>query len=310
MADRIFISRDLPGDGPDRLRRVAAVDVWEEVGPPSREILFERIADCTGIISMVTERVDSELLDTAPHLRIVANVAVGYDNIDVAACTARGVLVGNTPGVLTGTTAELTWALILATTRRLVEAAEAARNGEWPPWNPTWMCGTDLAGATLGIVGYGAIGQAVARRATAFDMRVIHSSRKSGVSLDELLCVADVVSLHCPLNEHTTGLIGVRELGLMKSSAVLINTSRGPVVDQTALATALTNGVLRAAGIDVSVVEPIPIDDPLLSLSNCIVLPHIGSATIATRTKMADLAVANVLAWLAGEKIPHCVNPG
>lgn len=308
MTDRIFISRELPGDGHNRLREVAAVDVWEEAGPPSRETFIERVADCTGIITMVTERVDSELLDAAPRLRIVANVAVGYDNIDVAACTEREVLVGNTPGVLTGTTAELTWALILATTRRLVEAADAARRGEWPPWNPTWMCGTDLAGTTLGIVGYGAIGQAVARRATAFDMQVIHSSRKSGLSLDELLRVADVVSLHCPLNEHTTGLIGVHELGLMKSSAVLINTSRGPVVDQTALADALANGELRAAGVDVSVVEPIPIDDPLLSLPNCIVLPHIGSATIATRTKMADLAVANVLAGLAGENIPHCVN--
>ena len=308
MADRVFVSREIPGDGVERLQKVADVAVWDDPGPPPAEELVAQAAGCTGLVTMLTEQVDAAVLDAAPDLKVVANVAVGYDNIDVALCSSRRVLVGNTPGVLTETTAELAWALILAATRRVVEGANAARRGEWPPWHPTWMCGLDLAGSVLGIVGYGAIGQAVARRAAAFDMEVIHSRRSGGLPLGELLAAADVVSIHCPLNAETTGLIGAVELAQMKPTAILINTARGGVVDQPALAVALRDGVIRAAGIDVTVVEPIPSDDPLLALPNCIVLPHIGSATIATRTKMADLAVDNVLAAFRGEPLPNAVN--
>jgi lactate dehydrogenase-like 2-hydroxyacid dehydrogenase len=265
---------------------------------------------------MLTDRVDATLLDACPDLGVVANMAVGYDNLDVAELTRRGIPAGNTPGVLTGSTADLAWALILAATRRLPEGAAAVMAGEWLTWEPDWLLGVDVAGATLGIVGFGRIGAAVARRAAGFDMEILAWSRTpkdvegvTFVPLDEVLRRSDVVSLHCALTDETRGLIGAKELRAMKHTSVLVNTARGPIVDQGALARALRTGEIFAAGLDVVDHEPIPADDELLSLPNCLVLPHVGSATVATRARMADMAVDNVLAVLAGDPPPTCVNP-
>ena len=313
---RVVVTRSLPGGALDRLRDVADVDVWRARLPPSPAELRSLAAGAIGLVTMLTDRVDAELLDACPHLRIVANVAVGYDNLDVEELTRRGIPAGNTPGVLTGSTADLAWALILAASRRLPEGAAAVKAGEWVTWEPDWLLGVDVAGATLGIVGYGRIGAAVARRAAGFDMEVLACSRTpkavegvTFVPLDELLRRSDVVSLHCALTDETRGLIGPDELRAMKPTAVLVNTARGPVVDQWALARALRTGEIFAAGLDVVDREPISADDELLSLPNCLVLPHVGSATVATRAKMADMAVDNVLAVLAGDPPPTCINP-
>jgi glyoxylate reductase len=316
----VFVTRDLPGTGLSRLGRVADVDVWPERLPPPPEVLAERAAPADGLITLLTDQVHADLLDACPRLRVVANMAVGYDNLDVAELTRRGIPVGNTPGVLTESTAELTWALILGASRRLVEAANAVVSGQWLTWEPSFLLGQELCGAVLGIVGMGRIGQAVARRAAGFDMRVLAWSRQPKplpglgvevrwVGLDELLASADVVSLHCALTPETHHLIGAAQLAQMKPSAVLVNTARGPVVDQPALAEALRTNRIAAAGLDVTEEEPIPGDDPLLRLPNCLVVPHIGSATVQARSKMADMAVDNVIAGLAGLPLPTCVNP-
>lgn len=306
----VLVTRRLPGDAVRRLEQTVAVDLWEGDDAIPRSELLARVHGVAAIVSTINERVDTEVLDAAgPALRVVSNVAVGYDNIDIAACNDRGIVVGHTPGVLTETTAELTIALIFATSRRLLEAADAARSGAWTSWGPTWMCGHDLKGATLGLVGFGAIGQAVARRAHALEMHVIHHDpARESMSLDELLEIADVVSLHCPLTPATRALIGAPQLARMKRSAILINTARGPLVDQDALVSALRSGEIWAAGLDVTMVEPIPVDDPLLELSNCIVLPHIGSASVATRAAMASLAIDNAVAALGGHRPRHAVN--
>lgn len=296
--------------------------VWEIDAPPSRQDLLLAIAGCDGVLTMLTDRVDDEFLDAAgPGLRVVSNMAVGYDNIDVAACTRRGLPVGNTPGVLTETTADLAWALILAAARRLPEGERFVRSGGWKTWSPTYQLGVDIHGSTLGIVGFGRIGQAVARRAAGFGMTVLYSSRTrvdpaierelraTWMPLGELLARADVVSVHVDLNPSTRGLIDAAALRQMKPSAILVNTTRGPVVDPTALFEALRDGVIRAAALDVTDPEPIPLDDPLLTLDNCLIVPHIGSATEATRGKMAEMAAANLLAGLRGERLPTPVNP-
>ena len=315
---RVFVTRDLPGSGLSRLRTVAEVDVWPERLPPPPRVLRERAARADGLITLLTDQVDADLLDACPRLRVVANVAVGYDNLDVAELTRRGIPAGNTPGVLTESTAELAWALILGASRRLVEGVNAVLSGEWLTWEPAFLLGQELHGGVLGIVGMGRIGQAVARRAQGYDMSVVAWSRKPKalpglevrwVGLDELLATADVVSLHCALTPETHHLIGAAQLARMKPTAVLVNTARGPVVDQPALAEALRARRIAAAGLDVTEEEPIPLDDPLLGLPNCLVLPHIGSATVQARSKMADMAVDNVLAALAGQPLPTCINP-
>jgi glyoxylate reductase len=239
-----------------------------------------------------------------PHLKAVANYAVGTDNIDLDAATARGIPVGNTPDVLTETTAELAFALMLAVARRIVEADAYVRAGRWGPWLPDLLLGHDLHASTLGIVGFGRIGRAVARRAEGFGMTVIH-----GIPLEELLERSDFVSLHAPLTPETRGLIGAAELERMKPSAILINTARGPLVDTNALADALRGGAIAGAGLDVTDPEPLPADHPLLNAPNLVVAPHIGSASHRTRESMADMAVDNLLAALAGERMPHCANP-
>lgn len=284
-----------------------------------RAALLEQVSGVDGLYCYITDRVDEELLDAAgPALRVVSTMSVGYDHIDVAACAARGIAVGNTPGVLTATTADLTVALLLATARRLPEAINAVKQGEWPDWRPEWMTGLDVTGSTVGIVGLGRIGAAVAKRLTGFDCRLIYTGPRPKpeladplgaeyVGMDELLAQSDFVSIHAPLNADTEHLFGANAFHKMKPTAVLINTSRGGTVDQDALYSALAEGQIGAAGLDVTTPEPLPSNHPLLSLPNCVILPHIGSASIATRRKMALMAADNLLAGVAGKPLPNKV---
>jgi glyoxylate reductase len=302
---RVFVTRRIVGDALARLERRFDVDVWPGDMPPSPEALRAGAAQADGLLCMLTDRIDGELLDVCPRLRVVSNYAVGTDNVDLAACAERGVPVGRTPDVLTDATADLTWALILAVTRCLPEAAAAVRDGGWRTFGPATWLGAGLGGRTLGIVGFGRIGQAVARRAEPFGMEVIHTSRSNGLPLEDVLARADVLSLHAPLTPETRGLIDARALERMKPGAYLINTARGPLVDQFALAKALRAGHLAGAGLDVTDPEPLPPTDPLLDAPNLLVLPHIGSATVEARSAMTELAVANLEAGLAGRPLPH-----
>ena len=314
---RVFVTRRLPGDAVARLALEASVDQWTDEMPPPYDELTSRAAAADAMICLLTDRIDAALLDAAPSLRVIANVAVGYDNIDVAAATARRIPIGNTPGVLTETTADLAFALILACARRVVEAERFVRDGRWRTWAPGLLLGYDVHGATLGIIGYGKIGQAVARRAAGFDMRVLYTSRSPAsdgavgerVDLDTLLRASDFVSLHVPMTPETTKMIGERELQLMKPTAFVINTARGGALDQSALVRALEAGAIAGAGLDVAEIEPIPAGDALMRAPNVTLLPHIGSATHATRERMAAMAVDNCLAALRGDRMPHCVNP-
>ena len=314
---RVFVTRALPGDAPlARLRGAAATDVWALDRPPTADELGERSAGCAGLLTMLTERVDAALLAARPELRVVANMAAGYDNVDVDAATGRGVLVTNTPGVLTETTADLAFALLLAAARRVVEGERAVCEGAWGPWHPTWLLGREVHGASLGIVGPGRIGAAVARRAHGFGMRVRYHGRRDvpdfpgeHARLDELLAGSDFVSLHVPLSAETEGMFDASAFSQMQPHAILVNTSRGGVVDQPALREALVRGVIGGAALDVTTPEPLPPDDPLLEVPNLLVTPHVGSATGATRERMASLAVDGLLAALAGERPRHLVNP-
>ena len=312
---RVFITRRIPSSGLDLVRAHCDADVWEAPLPPPREALLARVRGVAGILALLTDRIDSGVLDAAgPGLRVVSNFAVGVDNIDLAAATARAVAVGNTPGVLTETTADLAFALLLAAARHIVAGDRYVRAGKWQTWEPQLLLGPDIHGATLGIVGFGRIGQAVARRAAGFDMRVLYTGRGAGtqgaaerVDLPTLLRQSDFVSLHTPLTPETHHLIDANALAQMRQGAVLVNTARGPVVDPRALYDALRSGHLAAAALDVTEPEPIPPDDPLLTLDNLIVVPHIGSASIATRNRMAAMAARNLLAGVAGEPLPHPV---
>ena len=304
---RVFVTRELPFPALERLEAEHEVDTWPgELAPPPEE-LRARTSQADGLLSMVADLVDAELLDAAPNLRAIANFAVGTDNIDLDAAAARGIPVGNTPDVLTDATADLAFALILALARGIVSGAETVRTGQWRTWEPAGDLGTDLAGATLGIVGRGRIGDAVARRAAGFGMEVVHSSRSSGLPLDELLERADVVSLHTPLTPDTRHLIDARALTCMKPTALLVNTARGGIVDQDALREALIERRIGGAALDVTDPEPLPGDHPLLDAPNLLVVPHLGSATRRTRARMAEMAVENLLAALAGRPMPHAV---
>ena len=299
---RVFVTRELPFPALDRLRAAHEVEVWPERMPPPPDALREAAARADGLLTMLTDRVDAELLDAAPDLRAVANLAVGTDNIDLEAAAARRIAVGRTPDVLTDATADLAFALLLAVARRLPQGADFVRSGEWVTWEPAGDLGVEVTGATLGIVGWGRIGQAVARRAQGFGMEVIHSRP---APLEELLERSDFVSLHVPLTPATRHVVDAAALARMKPTAILVNTARGGVVDQLALAAALHAGELGGAALDVTDPEPLPPDDPLLDAPNLLVVPHIGSATVRTRSRMADLAVDNLLAALAGEPMPH-----
>ena len=308
---RVFVTRPLPGEALSRLEAVHDVEVWPERLPPPRAELLARAPQLEGLLSLLTDPVDSELIDAAPNLRAISNYAVGVDNVDVDAATARGIPVGNTPGVLTESTADLALALMLGIARRLAEGEAFVRRGEWDTWEPGLMLGRDLHGATVGIVGYGRIGMAVGRRLEGFGCELLTTSHSSGgVPLDELLERSDFVTLHCPLTPETRGLIGDEALARMKPTAYLVNTARGPVVDTDALARALHAGEIAGAALDVTDPEPLPGDHPLLEAPNLLVVPHVGSATHATRGRMADIAVDNLLAGLAGKPMPHSVNGG
>jgi glyoxylate reductase len=319
---RVFVARRLPDEGIAPLEAVADVTVWQDELPPPRATLLEAVAGCEAVLTLLTDRVDDEFLDAAgPQLKVVSNYAVGFDNVDVPACTGRGIPVGNTPGVLTDTTADLAFALLLATARRLPEGDRYVRDGKWKTWGPLLLLGPDVHGATLGIVGFGRIGQAVARRGMGFGMEILyHDVQRAAeavedaygatfLPLEELLARADFVSLHVNLTAETRGLINAEKLSWMKPTAILVNTSRGPVVDHRALADALRAGTIAAAGLDVTDPEPIPADHALVGLDNCLIVPHIASASRATRARMAEMAAANVLAGLRGDRLPTPVNP-
>lgn len=315
---KAFVTRELPKEALDIVRAVADTEVWPEPTPPPRERLLQKVADIDGLLCLLTDRIDEELLCHAPRLKVVSQMAVGYDNIDVAACARRGIPVGHTPGVLTETTADLTFALLLATARRIVEADRSTRSGAWRTWHPMLLTGPDVHHATLGIIGMGRIGYEVAKRARGFDMVILYTDVQRNaaaeqnfgaryVDMDTLLVESDFVTVHTPLLPETHHLIGAAQFAKMKSTAIFINTSRGPVVDQKALYEALKNRQIAAAGLDVYEVEPLPLDDPLLTLDNAVLLPHIGSASVATRTKMAVLAAENLVAGLRGKPLPHPV---
>jgi glyoxylate reductase len=305
---RVFVTRRLPGDALQGLVASCTLDIWPHPAPPDEKALREHAAPADGLLCLLTDRIDAALMDASPRLRVISNLAVGVDNIDLRAAADRGIPVGHTPDVLTDATADLTMALILAAARRLPEGIAAVSEGRWGAWSPDWLLGLELHSARLGIVGLGGIGQAVAARARAFGMEVVHSSRNGGVPLPELLHTADVVSLHCPLSAETHHLIDAGALAAMKAGAILVNTARGAIVEQSALAHALRSGQLAAAALDVTDPEPLPRDDPLLQAPNLIVLPHLGSATRRTRERMAELAAENVRAGLAGEPLPHQVQ--
>ena len=316
---KVFVTRKLPQSALERLAEHCQLEVWEDFLPPDNAVLHQKIKGLNALLCLLTDRVDEQLINAAPHLKVISNMAVGYDNINVAAASKRAIPVGNTPGVLTETTADFAFALMMAVARRIPEAQAYIKAGHWKTWHPTVLSGQDIFGAALGIVGFGRIGQAVARRASGFGMRIlVHTSgqedavRKIGaekVTLPDLLTHSDYVSLHVPLTEKTHHLIGAAELRTMKPTAILVNTARGAVVDSKALYDALRRGELLAAGLDVTEPEPVPLDDPLLSLDNCVVVPHIASASVATRRKMSEMAVDNVIAGITGKPLPTCVNP-
>ena len=318
----MLVTRVIPDEGLEPVREACEVDLWSDELPPPRDELLRRVAGVDGLLSLLTDRVDDELLDAAgPQLKVVRNFAVGFDNIDVPAVTRRGIPAGNTPGVLTETTADLAFALLMAAARRIPESVDYVREGSWRTWGPMLLMGVDVHGATLGIVGFGRIGREVARRGRGFGMRILYHDVHAAtpeeeadlgarrVELDELLRESDFVSLHVNLTPETHHLVDADALRAMKPTAVLVNTSRGPVVDPDALTDALRGGEIFAAGLDVTDPEPLPADHPLVSLPNCVVVPHIASASKVTRGKMAAMAAANLLAGLRGERLPTPINP-
>ncbi len=319
VAMKVLVTARLPEEVLNRIARDHQVHIHTQDVPLEREKLLELIGDVNGLLCTITDRIDREVLDLGPRLRVIANNGVGFDHIDVKEATRRGIPVSNTPGVLTDATADLAFALILASARRVVEGDRLVRNGEFKFWAPLNFLGMEVSGKTLGIIGMGRIGQAVAKRAAGFDMKVIywsrtrldpaleHMLRVSFSSFDDLLRESDFVSLHVPLSSETRHLIGPGELSTMKTSAFLVNTARGPVVDEKALVAALRSGMIRSAALDVYENEP-ELSDGLADLPNAVLLPHLGSATIETRTRMANMACENLLAGLAGERPPNCVN--
>ncbi len=321
---RLFVTREIPGDALNRLRKYYEVELWPEYTPPPYEILLSKAMDSDALLTLLTDRIDCGLIEKSPRLRIIAQYAVGYDNIDVECATRHGVYVTNTPGVLTEAVADFTWALILAVTRRIVEADGFVRKGEWfgkgTGWHPMMLLGFEVNGKTLGIIGMGRIGRAVARRARGFNMRVIYydvyrlpASLEKELNveyreLDDLLMEADIVSIHTPLTKETYHLINEEKLKMMKKTAYLINTARGPVVDTKALVKALEEKWIAGAALDVFEEEPLPPDHPLTKFSNVVLAPHLASGTWDTRIKMADMAAENLIAFAEGREPPTLVN--
>lgn len=319
---KVFVARKMAPEALETIAGATEMELWDGELPPPRDVYLEKVRDIDGLLSILTDKIDAEIMDASPGLKVVSNMAVGFDNIDVPAATSRGILVGNTPGVLTETTADFAFTLLMAAARRVVEGDKYTRRGDWKTWGPMILLGYDVHHATLGIIGSGRIGMEMAKRARGFDMKVLYHDvvrRKPeeeaalGLeyvpNLEELLSRADFVTVHVPLTADTRHMISTREFAAMKPTAVLVNSARGPVVDPKALYEALKSGQIFAAGLDVTDPEPIPMDDPLLTLDNIVIAPHIASGSVATRTKMANMAAANLLAGLKGELPPNCVNP-
>jgi len=318
---RVFVTRIIPQSGLDMIAAACDAEVWPEQMPPSPDVLREKVRDCDGLVSLLTDKIDASVMDAAPKLKVISNFAVGHNNIDVAAATERGIPVGNTPGTLTEATADTALMLMLAAARRLVESADDAKSGRWKTWEPCGWLGQDLAGRTVGIVGMGRIGMAMARRCHfGWGMKVLYTARSpkadadrelnaTRVELDGLLARSDFVSVHVDLNETTKGMFNRERFAQMKRTAVFVNTARGPHVDQSALADALRSGTIFAAGLDVTDPEPLPPTHELYGLKNCVIAPHIASATVATRDAMAKLCAENLIAGITGTKLAACVNP-
>jgi glyoxylate reductase len=320
MKPKVYVTRLLPKPAMDRILSFCDAKVWEGELPPPRDVLLQDVVEVEGLLSLLTDKVDAELMDHAQKLRVVSNCAVGFDNIDVQAATKRGIVVGNTPGVLTDTTADFAFALLMAAGRRVVEGDRVVRAGKWKTWGPMILLGQDIHNATLGIIGFGRIGYAVAKRARGFGMKILYSdvirNRQAEnelgieyVELNSLLAESDFITVHTNLTPETHHLIGREQFEKMKRTAVLVNTSRGPIVDNMALYDALRSGKIAYAALDVTEPEPLPADHPLITLDNVIVVPHIASASVATRTKMALMAADNLIAGLKGEMPPNPVNP-
>lgn len=320
MKPKVFVSRIIPDEGLDIIRDECEMDLWQGELPPPHDVLLAHLKEKDGLVSLLTDKIDSALMDANPGLKVVSNMAVGFDNIDINAATERGIPIGNTPGVLTHTTADFAFALLMAAARRIVEGADYARSGKWKTWGPKLLMGQDVHGATIGIVGFGRIGQGMAKRASGFDMHVLYYDvyrredleKSMGVTyadVDTLLAQSDFITIHTDLNEQTRHMFNAASFAKMKQNAILINTARGPIVDPDALYHALRQGRIRAAALDVTDPEPIPADSPLLSMPNCLIVPHIASASVTTRGKMAEMAARNLLAGLSGARLPTCVNP-
>lgn len=318
---RVFVSREIPAVGLDRIAAACQADIWREPLPPPREELLSRVVGCDGLLTLLTDRIDGEVMDAAgSQLKVISNFAVGYNNIDIAEAKNRGIVVGNTPGVLTEATADIAFALLIAAARCFHDARRFIDGENWKTWDPLGHIGVDLKGKTLGIVGMGRIGAALARRCFGgWGMRILYTSRSQKVGVeqelkakrvdfDQLLAEADFVSVHTPLSESTRHMFNQAAFEKMKPTAVFVNTARGPIHDQAALCDALATGRIFAAGLDVTDPEPIERDDPLLSLPNCIITPHIGSGTTDSRNGMANIAADNLLAGLAGKPLRHEVN--
>lgn len=315
---KIFITRLIPDLGLNLVKEhFPTLEVWTHDLPPTREQLLEKVRGVDGLLCLLTERIDAELMDAiGSQVKVISSMSVGVDHVDLVEATRRGIPIGNTPGVLTDATADQAFALLLAAARRITEAERYVRSGKWVTWSPSLLLGADLVGSTLGIIGFGRIGQAVAKRAQGFDMRVIYHDptaepayNAEHVDLDTLLRESDFVSIHVPLTKNTHHLVNVDFLSKMKPNAVLVNTARGGVLDQTALYDALKSNRIFAAALDVTDPEPLPMDSPLLELENCLIVPHLGSASKRTRDQMSLLAAQNLIAGLNGERLRHCANP-
>jgi glyoxylate reductase len=319
MKPKVYITRRVPDEIVTKIEDYCQVRMWDQADiPVPRAVLEEEIKDVEGLFCLLTENIDRELLGKAQQLKVISNMAVGYNNIDIEAAKEKGITVTNTPGVLTETTADLTFALLMATSRRLIESSDYLRNGNWKTWSPMQLTGQDIYGATIGIIGMGRIGASLAKRARGFDMDILYYNRSRKYDLEEelnlkytelesLLKQSDFICIMTPYTPETKNLIGSRELSLMKNTAILINTARGGIVNEEALFHALKEGEIWAAGLDVFEQEPVSLEHPLLSLPNVVTLPHIGSASIKTRMKMADLAADNLLLALQNQSPKHVV---
>jgi glyoxylate reductase len=317
---KVFVARLIPEEGLAMLRDLTEIDVWEDELPPPRQVVLQKAREADGIISLVTDKMDAEVMDANPRLRVISNFAVGFDNVDVPAATVRGIPVGNTPGVLTDTTADFAFALLMAAARRIPEAVDYVRAGKWKTWGPQLCLGRDIHDATLGIIGFGRVGQEMAKRARGFCMRVLyydinrkHEAERelnaTYTDLDTLLRECDFVSVYVALTDATRRMISASAFAKMKRTAIVINAARGSIVDLNDLYDALKAGRIAGAALGVTEPEPIPMDSPLLTLPNCLIVPHIASASVATRAQMAQMTAANLIAGLRGDRLPNCVNP-